>query len=146
MLSRTTFSALLAQLPPILYQTLERIASIAQEQQIALWLVGGIVRDILMENPIDRDLDLVIEGNAVTLAHKLATTLNGQIVATHQTFGTATVTLTAETFISNASGTDLKSSPQIVLDLATARSETYPSPAALPVVTPSHHCTRSGAA
>jgi tRNA nucleotidyltransferase (CCA-adding enzyme) len=136
MLSRTTFSALLAQLPPILSQTLEHVASIAQQQQISLWLVGGIVRDILMGNPIDRDLDLVIEGDAVALAHKLATTLNGQIVATHQTFGTASVTLTPTSFISNPSGTDPDSSPQIVLDLAMARSETYPSPAALPLVTP----------
>jgi tRNA nucleotidyltransferase (CCA-adding enzyme) len=83
------------------------------------WVVGGAVRDLLLgggESVVD--LDLVIEGDAVAAAERLAAALGGRLVS-HETFGTASV---------EADGH--------VYDLATARAETYPRPGALPDVRP----------
>lgn len=116
-----SFSNILAYLQPIHRHLLAEVANIAQQHMASTWLVGGVVRDMLLNVPVQHDLDLVVEGNAITLAHAIATRLHGNIVASHQPFGTATIWLPQE---------------QLYLDLAMARTETYPSPAALPVVAP----------
>jgi tRNA nucleotidyltransferase (CCA-adding enzyme) len=74
------------------------------------------VRDLLLGRTV-RDLDLVVEGDAIALARRLARRL-GASIRTHDRFGTAT--------LSPADGR--------TLDVAAARSETYPRPGALPVV------------
>jgi tRNA nucleotidyltransferase (CCA-adding enzyme) len=73
-----------------------------------VWAVGGAVRDALLGRA-PRELDFVVEGDAVAVARTL-----GEPVV-HAPFGTATV-----------GG----------VDLATARRETYPEPGVLPVVVP----------
>jgi tRNA nucleotidyltransferase (CCA-adding enzyme) len=83
-----------------------------------LHVVGGTVRDLLLGNP-GTDLDLVREGPVEELAGELADRLGGRAVL-HGRFGTAVVTYD-----------DGKH-----LDLIQARRETYPEPAALPVVEP----------
>ncbi len=83
-----------------------------------LHVVGGTVRDLLLGNP-STDLDLVREGHVEELAVELARRLGGRAVL-HGRFGTAVVT--------SAEGKHL--------DLIQARRETYPEPAALPVVEP----------
>ena len=83
-----------------------------------LHAVGGTVRDLLLGSP-GTDLDLVREGPVEELAGELAERLGGRAVL-HGRFGTAVVTYD-----------DGKH-----LDLIQARSETYPEPAALPVVEP----------
>jgi tRNA nucleotidyltransferase (CCA-adding enzyme) len=76
-------------------------------------LVGGAVRDLLMGR--DRvDVDVVVEGDAIALAREL-----DPAAVVHERFGTATVMLDG-----------------LSVDLATARSETYQRPGALPEVTP----------
>jgi tRNA nucleotidyltransferase (CCA-adding enzyme) len=62
-------------------------------------------------------VDLVVEGDALALAHRLGEALGAQ-VTTHERFGTAEV--------------PLPHGPR--LDLVTARRERYPSPGALPEV------------
>lgn len=79
-----------------------------------LWLVGGAVRDALLGEPV-RDLDVVVEGDAIAVAREL-----GEIVSEHDRFGTAEVRLPA-------SGAKV--------NLAAARTETYARPGALPDVT-----------
>lgn len=93
-------------------------AEIAATQDVPLWLVGGPVRDLLLARPIT-DLDLVVEGDAPAVAELFAGATGGRIT-THAAFGTATVALDAAWSI----------------DFVTARSEHYPQPAVLPVVTP----------
>src|SRR5216117_3362688 len=83
-----------------------------------LHAVGGTVRDLLLESP-GTDLDLVREGPVEELAGELAERLGGRAVL-HGRFGTAVVTY--------GDGKHL--------DLIQARSETYPEPAALPLVEP----------
>jgi tRNA nucleotidyltransferase (CCA-adding enzyme) len=81
-------------------------------------VVGGLVRDLLLGRTRDRtDLDLVVEGSAAALAHRLAQSLSGRAVE-HATFLTATVALPGGRRI----------------DLTTARSESYRAPGALPSV------------
>lgn len=91
-------------------------------------LVGGVVRDLLLGRTIERDLDLVVEGNAPALAHILAAELGGQVNVAHAAFGTATVAL--------PNPADMYTADPLLVDLATARVESYPYPAALPVVQP----------
>src|SRR4051794_40345423 len=72
-----------------------------------VWVVGGAVRDVLLGRP-PRELDVVVEGDAVALARRL-----GEPDAVHERFGTARVG---------------------DVDLAAARTETYAAPGALPDV------------
>jgi tRNA nucleotidyltransferase (CCA-adding enzyme) len=83
----------------------------------SLYLVGGAVRDLFLRRP-SPDVDLVLEGDAPSLARQLAKLRNGN-VTTHPRFGTATV-----------------SQGPISVDIVTARSETYAEPGALPTVEP----------
>jgi tRNA nucleotidyltransferase (CCA-adding enzyme) len=120
---------LLAALPAPFAALLARIAALAQARQEALWLVGGVVRDIVLGLPLTRDLDVSLEGDAVALAEELAAALGGHVSARHQAFGTASVLLAL-------SGEADREPSGLVLDLASTRSERYPQPAALPVVQP----------
>jgi tRNA nucleotidyltransferase (CCA-adding enzyme) len=105
------------QLPPELVSLLRLAGETASRQEQKLYLVGGVVRDLLLERA-SFDLDLVVEGNAIDLAQKLVQTRPGKIT-THPRFGTAKIQW-----------------PEWSLDLATARSETYSRPGALPTVKP----------
>ena len=87
----------------------------ALDGEPGVWAVGGAVRDALLERP-PRELDLVVEGDAVAVARRVGERTGGAVVA-HDRFGTATV---------RADG--------VLLDLATARRETYERPGALPDV------------
>ena len=78
-------------------------------------VVGGAVRDALLGR-VPRELDLVVEGDALAVARRAAARVGGTLTV-HERFGTATV---------RAEGYDF--------DLAAARRETYPRPGALPEV------------
>ena len=96
---------------------LEAVRRRAETESLAVYLVGGPLRDVLLGIPI-KDLDLVVEGDAPALARQLSEELGGSLLV-HPRFGTATVTLGDSR-----------------LDLVTARKEVYPRPAALPQVSP----------
>lgn len=105
---------------------LHRIAQVAQQQDCSIWLVGGVVRDLILGGSITRDLDLAVEGDAIALAQALVQTLQGRMSASHEAFGTATVIL-------DVVATD--GQPVVVtLDLVSTRIEQYLHPAALPVI------------
>jgi len=104
-------------LPQQLLELAKDISGQAAKQEQRIYLVGGVVRDLLLGYP-NFDLDLVVEGDAVKLAQQVAETSKAKLLAHHR-FGTAK--LRYENF---------------TLDLATARKETYDRPGALPAVTP----------
>jgi tRNA nucleotidyltransferase (CCA-adding enzyme) len=104
-------------LPRQLLELVKDISRQAAERGERVYLVGGVVRDLLLGYP-NLDLDLVVEGDAVKLAQQVAETSQAKLLA-HRHFGTAK--LRYENF---------------TLDLATARKETYARPGALPTVTP----------
>lgn len=85
-----------------------------------VYLVGGAVRDLML-GFVQFDFDLVVEGDAHALADQLAATIGGDVVK-HDRFLTAT-------FRSDDG--------ELNVDIATARTETYERPGALPDVEPS---------
>lgn len=89
-----------------------------------LWLVGGVVRDLVQGVVPQRDLDLAVDGDTATLVPALAAALGGRVIAQHDAFGTATLALARPP------------APDLLLDLARTRRESYPQPATLPVVQP----------
>ena len=102
---------------PDLWALITRLAELAADRASPLYIVGGRVRDLLLERPA-ADLDLVVEGDALELVRSLAIDQGGEAVV-HPRFGTATYR--------NGS---------LRLDLATARTETYSRPGVLPDVRP----------
>lgn len=131
---------------PDMRAVLVQAALATRQQGGTLWLVGGVVRDLLLGIPPERDLDLVVEGDAVALAHTLASTMGGEVIAAHPEFGTASVRLPSslahrKTDEKGERGEDNDHEDHWgeqarVVDLAMARTETYPYPAALPIVQP----------
>lgn len=106
-------------------------ARIAQQQGASLWLVGGVIRDLLLNIPVSYDLDLVVEGgDSIALACALADALGGTVIAKHPEFGTASIGLPSA-WPSSDAPEDIR-----VIDVAMARTEIYPAPASLPRVSP----------
>ena len=100
------------------------IAAQAREESLKLYMVGGIVRDLLLKRPND-DIDFVVEGEAIPFAERLQARFGGE-VHSYRPFGTATWLL-ENTSIYEAG------LPESV-DFASARSEFYEQPTALPTV------------
>ncbi len=107
-------------LSPARLHGLQRVAEQAARGGLPAYAVGGFVRDLLLERAVN-DFDIVIEGDAIAFAKLLAKTYGGKVTA-HKKFGTAKW------------WPDVDDAPASFLDLITARSETYKSPAALPTV------------
>lgn len=88
--------------------------------KLPVYAVGGFTRDLLIGHP-NKDIDLVAEGNGITLARELAQELGGR-VREHQEF------LTSVVIYHDDKGNERH------IDVATARLEYYEYPAALPTV------------
>src|SRR3954454_3535025 len=89
------------------------LAAVAGEPGV--YVVGGAVRDAL-RGQVPRELDLVVEGDAVAVARHAAQRVNGTLTV-HERFGTATVR-----------------TGDFAFDIAGARRERYERPGALPTV------------
>lgn len=109
-----------SRLPRSLSAVLAPVTAAAAEAGVRVAVVGGVVRDILLRRRrAGRDADLVVEGDAVSLARHLGRS-PGVRARVHDRFGTAT----------------LETPEGWRIDLARARRETYPRPGALPQVEP----------
>ncbi|HQE91295.1 MAG TPA: CBS domain-containing protein [Anaerolineae bacterium] len=122
-----------------------------------IYFVGGIVRDLLLGQPLV-DVDIVVEGKAIELGHTLAQHFGGEIHS-HSRFGTVKWMLPADleekleigseekediqqrSSVSSSpvspspfSPSRLSSSLPHFIDLVTARTEFYEHPTALPLV------------
>ncbi|MBI5669059.1 MAG: CBS domain-containing protein [Chloroflexi bacterium] len=105
------------------------IASHAQEAGVSLYLVGGIVRDLLLYRR-NLDIDFVAEGSGITLAENLRSRYGGR-VSSFRPFGTAKWKL--DESVAAALGIDPQQMPDHI-DFATSRNEFYEHPTALPTV------------
>ncbi|MEG6616281.1 CBS domain-containing protein [Peptococcaceae bacterium 1198_IL3148] len=103
-------------LPEDVWNTLKLAGKLALQYDYKVYAGGGIVRDIIL-NVENLDIDLIVEGDAITLAKELARELGGK-VRTYEKFGTAEVSVNDGSWI----------------DVATARVEFYEYPAAMPTV------------
>jgi len=106
-------------LPSEKQDLLLRVAAEAAAMNMPCYLVGGFVRDLLLERPVN-DFDIVVEGNAIRIGKALVKQYGGRLT-THEKFKTAIWKYSGEEY----------------LDLITARSETYESPGELPTIQPS---------
>ena len=119
-------------LPAELLALLQAIAGIAHEQHAAVYIVGGFVRDLLLNRP-SQDFDLVVEGDAIKLARSLSRKFGGRVTS-HSRFGTAKWHLEGSPFADLPFVEDSSILPLQTLDLVSARTEFYTHPSALPTV------------
>ncbi len=105
------------KLPPELVNLIKSAGNMASARGERLYLVGGTVRDLFL-GQANLDVDLVIEGDAIALAQRLAEEVAARLTIHHR-FNTAKLQW-----------------QQRSIDLTTARSESYVHPGALPMVKP----------
>ena len=117
-------------LTPVQLRLIEQVSEAAGRLDMPIYIVGGVVRDLLLDRPI-KDLDIVVGGDAIRLGREVVSSFGGKLL-THPQFFTAFWESEED-----ASPDNLIAGwgPRLTLDLISARSETYPSPAVLPVVT-----------
>ena len=101
---------------PWVQRLLGAVRKVADAQDVPVYLVGGMVRDLLLGRP-NEDVDLVVEGDGIAFAAALADAVGGRHHP-HLPFLTAVVTLPGG----------------FRVDVASARTEFYRTPAALPEV------------
>ena len=97
-------------------QLLKDIGATASRINTPVYLIGGIVRDILLDKP-NNDIDIVAEGNGIELANCMLETHGGEVVE-HESFGTAT----------------WNTPTGLSIDMVSSRLEYYAQPGALPEV------------
>ncbi|MEM6402770.1 MAG: CBS domain-containing protein, partial [Cyanobacteria bacterium P01_D01_bin.116] len=130
-----TLDDLRNRLEPVLWEFLAKVSSEAEQRGWHLYIVGGAVRDLLLANPDEPlllpDIDMVVDGfhNAadvgagVELASAIQKIYPGARLDVHGDFQTAAL------FWHNH-----EKLGSLCIDIATARTEFYPYPAANPVV------------
>ncbi|MCZ7662041.1 MAG: CBS domain-containing protein [Thermoleophilia bacterium] len=126
---RTSTVANLLDMP--FFGPLFRAASALSEEFAGVFLVGGFVRDLLLGRP-NYDIDIAVEGNGIEYARRLAARLEGRVRA-HKKFQTAVVLLSPDALGKAPAWLRRRDRP-LHIDVATARTEFYDYPAALPNV------------
>ncbi|MBF0123221.1 MAG: CCA tRNA nucleotidyltransferase [Candidatus Omnitrophica bacterium] len=104
------------KLPQDVRSVLQQITLAADGKGVSVWLVGGMVRDLLLGRS-SFDIDIVVEGDGVAFAGLLTKRLGGESLI-HRRFGTVAI--------------DLPNGLKV--DVVTARRELYAHPGALPDV------------
>jgi tRNA nucleotidyltransferase (CCA-adding enzyme) len=99
-----------------LLDLLERVSQVADQSKVSVFAVGGFVRDLML-NISNKDIDIVVEGDGILFASRLAEEFEGR-VKSHEKFGTSVVIFP----------------DGYRIDVATARLEYYEHPAALPTI------------
>jgi len=111
-------TVLLNRMPARPLHLLRQIGRLADERGVSVYLVGGVVRDLLLKRE-NWDLDLAVEGDGIGFA-RLVANRYGAGLAVFERFATARL----------AFPDGLK------MDIATTRQESYAQPALLPTVQP----------
>jgi tRNA nucleotidyltransferase (CCA-adding enzyme) len=106
----------LSALPVQQRHLLKQICRLADKRDLSVYLVGGVVRDLLLKRG-NWDLDLTVEGDGIAFA-RLVADRYGAGLAVFERFATAQLTFP----------NGLK------MDIATTRRESYAQPALLPTV------------
>lgn len=103
-------------LPEDILKLLKTIGDKADKLNYRAYMIGGIVRDLVIGRKND-DIDIVVEGDGISFAKLLADSLGGS-VRVHEKFGTAA----------------WKHLSGLKIDITSARTEYYEYPSALPTV------------
>lgn len=86
---------------------LEAASNLSREHEIAVYLVGGYVRDLILDRQ-NQDIDLVVVGDGIEFARKLGDRMGVERIVAFDEFGTALIPL-----------------EDMQVEVATARTETY---------------------
>ena len=133
-----------ASIPAAHLALLKAVAAVAHGLHLPVYVVGGFVRDLILERP-SLDFDIVVEGDAIALARTLVQRYGGRLTS-HSRFGTAKWSLREARIEYESLNTervnairriDSKRTPipnPEFLDLISARTEFYTHPTALPTV------------
>jgi tRNA nucleotidyltransferase (CCA-adding enzyme) len=97
---------------------LRELGNLADEGGVSSYLVGGVVRDLLLKRK-NWDLDLTVEGDGIAFARLVADRYGAGLTA-FERFATARLTFP----------------DGLKMDIATTRRESYAQPAVLPTVQP----------
>ena len=136
---RNLASVMSKHLSPSCMHFLKLAGDMAEEMGVSVYVVGGFVRDLVMErkgmDPRDMDIDLVVEGDAISFAHQLSICMKGR-VREHREFLTAMLVMPIDEFLKDEKFRDshLTDSGLFKVDIASARLEFYAEPGALPRV------------
>lgn len=98
-------------------ETILKCSEVADKFGFKIYLIGGVVRDLILGNQIF-DIDIIVEGDAIEFANVLVANLNCQILQQQNDLKTAKVL-----FDSN-----------IEIDFASTRCEEYSESGLLPIV------------
>ena len=135
-------------LNPVQYHLLERVGAEVDRMNYAVYVVGGFVRDLMLDragaNPLSLDVDIVVEGDAIAFARRMQSLYGGRVIE-HKRFGTAKWQLKRSHEPVNVPKllrdmSELGDSDRMLddlpahLDFVTARTEFYTEPAVLPTV------------
>jgi tRNA nucleotidyltransferase (CCA-adding enzyme) len=118
MAKQTHRPALLQRLPDRVVRLLREIGQLGDERGCQVYVVGGVVRDLLLGH-VTLDLDLAVEGDGIAFARAVSDRYRAGL-AVFERFATARL----------AFPDGLK------MDIATTRRESYAQPAVLPTVQP----------
>lgn len=99
------------------YDVILRCSDIAGKSGIKIYLIGGVVRDLLLGSPL-KDIDITVEGSAEKFVKILQEQLKPKSVNFNQNLPTAKV----------------KFKNNVEIDFASTRSEIYPVQGELPVI------------
>ncbi|MDP1767752.1 MAG: hypothetical protein Q8L74_02985 [Nitrospirota bacterium] len=116
MANQTHRAALLQRLPDRVVGLLREIGQLGDERGCRVYVVGGVVRDLLLGH-VTLDLDLTVEGDGVGFARLVADRYRAGLVA-FERFATARLVF----------------SDGLKMDIATTRRESYALPGILPTV------------
>ena len=103
-------------LPKDISALIKKVGRLSDSLGYAAFIVGGLARDLVL-GVKNLDIDIVVEGDAIKTGRLLARDLKAAIVV-HKKFGTCSVA----------------TKNKFKIDIATARTERYEKPAALPTV------------
>ncbi|MFZ5450806.1 MAG: CBS domain-containing protein [Thermodesulfobacteriota bacterium] len=104
------------RLPKKIIEILQQVGQVAEELGFTAYTVGGFVRDLFLRHE-NLDIDIVIEGDAIVFARRFASRYGARSREFHK-FKTAVIIFP----------------DGFKIDVATARTEYYEAPGALPVV------------
>ena len=114
--TKNILSLMRERLPKKILEILEQVGRVAEELGFTAFAVGGFVRDLFLKQE-NLDIDIVIEGDAIVFARRFAARYGARSREFHK-FKTAVIIFP----------------DGFKIDVATARTEYYEAPGALPVV------------
>lgn len=107
---------MMSRIPKNILSVLKRAGRLAQASELSCYTVGGFVRDLILDVP-SKDVDIMVIGDGVEFARKLGKELGVPDVVEYGEFGTALIPY-----------------GEFLIEVASARTETYESNSRKPKV------------